>query len=347
MNQAPGRPPLRVALVQFKPKKADTRANLERVAGIVAQESPHADVVVFPEAALSGYFLEGGVAEASVTVEQMVEVLGTPPDGAADVVVGFYERWRRRLYNSAAYLEPSGDSWSVRHVHRKMFLPTYGVFDEARFVEPGRDVKAFETRFGRFGILICEEAWHSLPATILALDGAELLIVVSASPARDFAPSGAGRPANLDTWDRLAPAMASEHGVFVVVAQLTGSEGGKVFPGGSVAVGPDGQILVRGPLLEESVTVAALDASALDRARVASPLLSDLEQVIPQLQRSLDRVTGRGAEGDAGEEAEAPEVHHALSGRGEPTAADPHPPRSGRARPRPRARRADPGGVHP
>ena len=314
-----------MALVQFKPRKADTRGNMERVAAIVAEESPHADVVVFPETALSGYFLEGGVAEAAVEVEQLAEGLGAPPEAAADVAVGFYERWRRRIYNSVAYLEPAGERWSVRHVHRKMFLPTYGVFDEARFVESGPEVRAFDTRFGRFGMLICEEAWHSLTATILALDGAELLLVVSASPARDFAPSGAGRPANLDRWDRLAPAMAVEHGVFVAVAQLTGSEGGKLFPGGSVAVGPDGQILARGPLLEEAVTVAALDASALERARVASPLLSDLEQAMPHLQRSLDRVTGRGVAGsDEDEEpaVEPLEAHPALSGRGELLTAD-------------------------
>jgi len=297
---------------------------MERISRIVAEESPHADVVVFPETALSGYFLEGGVAEAALTVDELRSGLGAPVQGAADLVVGFYERWRRRLYNSVAYLEPAGGEWGVRHVHRKMFLPTYGVFDEARFVEPGREVRAFETRFGRFGLLVCEEVWHSLPGTILALDGAELILVVSASPARDFAPSGAGRPANLDRWDRLAPAMAMEHGVFVAVAQLTGSEGGKLFPGGSVAVGPDGQVLARGPLLEEAVTIAVLDASAMDRARVASPLLSDLEQALPHLQRSLDRVGGRAVAEERDEEAaaEAVEVHHALSGRGEIPAPD-------------------------
>jgi predicted amidohydrolase len=283
MNQDQGRPPLRVALAQFKPRKADPRGNLERVRRILAEESPHADVVVFPEAALSGYFLEGGVAEAALTSEQLTTWLGPPPEGTADLVVGFYERWRRRLYNSVAYVEPQGDAWVARHVHRKIFLPTYGVFDEARFVEHGSDVRAFDTRFGRFGMLICEEAWHSLPATLLALDGAELVMVVSASPARDFSPVAGGVPANLDRWNRLAPAMAAEHGIFVVVAQLAGSEGGKLFPGGSIAVGPDGTILAHGPLLEEAVTIAALDAAAIDRARDASPLLSDLEQALPHL----------------------------------------------------------------
>ncbi|MEX2049203.1 MAG: NAD(+) synthase [Gemmatimonadota bacterium] len=322
MNQDQGRPPLRVALAQFKPRKADPRGNLERVRRILAEESPHADVVVFPEAALSGYFLEGGVAEAALTSEQLTTWLGPPPEGTADLVVGFYERWRRRLYNSVAYLEPRGVAWGARHVHRKIFLPTYGVFDEARFVEHGSDVRAFDTRFGRFGMLICEEAWHSLPATLLALDGAELVVVVSASPARDFSPVAGGVPANLDRWNRLAPAMAAEHGIFVVVAQLAGSEGGKLFPGGSIAVGPDGTILAHGPLLEEAVTIAALDAAAIDRARNASPLLSDLEQALPHLRRSLDRITGHAVADDESEEgedteAEAIDFVPVLAGRGD------------------------------
>ncbi len=320
MNQDRGGSPLRVALVQLKPRKGDVAGNLARIGSMLAQQSGQSDVVVFPEAAPSGYFLEGGVAESALSTEGLIERLGPPPNDAADIVLGFYERWKRRLFNSAVYLEATDGAWVVRHVHRKIFLPTYGVFDEARFVEPGGDVRAFGTRFGRFGMLNCEDAWHSLPGTILAMDGAELVIVVSASPARDFSPSSSGRPSNLDRWDQLAPAMASEHGMFVVVAQLAGSEGGKVFPGGSIAVGPDGQVIARGPLLDEAVTHATLDGRALDRARFDSPLLSDLEQAMPQLRRSLDRVLDRSEatteEEDAAEEPE--DLPAALGGRGGP-----------------------------
>jgi NAD+ synthase (glutamine-hydrolysing) len=319
------RPPLRVALVQLKPRKADVAANVDMVRRIVAEQAVHADLVVFPEASLSGYFLEGGVAEVALTAERLGEVLGPTPDQAPDVVLGFYERWRRRLYNSAAHLTPDGESWKVRHVHRKLFLPTYGVFDEARFVEPGTEVRAFDTRFGRMGILVCEEMWHSLPPTILALGGAELIVVVSASPARGFGVGTGGKPENLERWEHLAPAAAVEHGVFVAVAQLVGSEGGKLFPGGSLAVGPNGRILARGPLLEEGVTLAALDASAIDRARVESPLLADLEQMLPHLQRSVEAAVGR-ADDDEDEDDEdlafaGPSAH--LAGTGETTPVDP------------------------
>jgi NAD+ synthetase len=313
-------------MIQFKPTKADVQGNLGRVKDLVTSQAAVADLVVLPEASLSGYFLEGGVAEAALTAERLAELLGPPAADAPDVVVGFYERWRRQLYNSAAYLAPSGQAWTVRHVHRKMFLPSYGVFDEARFVEPGTEVRAFDTRFGRLGMLVCEDAWHSLPATVLALGGAELLIVVSASPARDFSPRAGGMPANLDRWERVAPATAVEHGIFVVVAQLAGSEGGKLFPGGSIAIGPDGRVLARGPLLEEAVTLAVLDASEIERARTASPLLSDLQQMLPHLQDSLARARVRvdddedtGAEAVVAPEVEPVRLPSGLVGRGAPS----------------------------
>ena len=289
MTQWNGRTHLNVGLAQFKPKKAAVEANLARIRDVVDGHTGAVDLMVFPEAALSGYFLEGGVAEAARSASEVAAGLGDAGPGAPDVVLGFYERHKRRLYNSVAYLTPGETGYEPVHVHRKMFLPTYGVFDEARFVEAGRDVSAFETRFGQVGMLVCEEMWHSIATAILALGGAELIIGVSASPARDFTPNGEGRPDNLRRWDALAPAMALEHGVFVVVSQLVGSEGGKVFPGGSLAVGPDGQVLARGPLLEEGVTVASLESAAIDRARVESPLLADLEQALPHLQRALIR----------------------------------------------------------
>ena len=326
MSPTEARPPLRVALVQFKPTKADVARNVQAVCDIVLEHANQTDLIVFPETALSGYFLEGGVAEAALTVEQLIEMLGPPPVGGPDIVIGFYERWHRRLHNSAVYLEAGDGVWAIRHVHRKMFLPTYGVFDEARFVETGAELRAFDTRFGRVGMVICEEMWHSLPATILALDGAELLVVVSASPARDFTAGSGGRPANLERWEQIAPGAAIEHGVFVVVAQLVGSEGGKLFPGGSIAVGPNGDVLARGPLLDESVTVASLDASSIDRARIASPLLADLEHMLPHLRRSLEATQPRTgaseiedvseAERDRKIEGDARDGIRALVGRG-------------------------------
>ncbi|HIC53202.1 MAG TPA: NAD+ synthase [Gemmatimonadetes bacterium] len=320
MIRPPGGSQLRVGLAQFKPTKADVDSNLSRIREVVSEQVGMVDLLVFPETSLTGYFLEGGVAEAARSATEVAKGLGQPPEEAPDVVLGFFERHRRRLYNSVVYLTPGERGFEETHVHRKMFLPTYGVFDEARFVETGAELRAFDTRFGRVGMVICEEMWHSLPATILALGGAELLVVVSASPARDFTAGSGGCPANLERWEQIAPGAAREHGVFVVVAQLVGSEGGKLFPGGSIACGPDGGVLARGPLLDEAITIASLDASSIDRARVVSPLLSDLEQMLPHLQRSLDAtrpgVMALDVTDDSVAEGDPAQPISALVGRG-------------------------------
>jgi len=283
------RPPLRVELAQFRPRKGVVQENAGRIREAVVRAAGNTDLLIFPEASLTGYFLEGGVMEGALSAADVRTALGAPPADAPDLVLGFYERWRHRLHNSALWLTPHEGEWRVVHVHRKLFLPTYGVFDEARFLEAGHEVSAFDTRFGRAGLLVCEDAWHSLPPTILALDGAEMLVIPSASPARGFSP-GNGRPGNLQRWESLAPGIAAEHGLFVLVAQLVGSEGGKLFPGGSLAVGPDGAMLARGPLLEEAMVRVVLDGADIERARFQTPLLSDLEVMLPHLRGALDRL---------------------------------------------------------
>jgi NAD+ synthase (glutamine-hydrolysing) len=302
-DQGETRPPLRVGLVQFMPRKADVPENLDTVRSWIEREGSGHDILVFPESSLTGYFLEGGVSESAVSAEEVAAGLGSMGEDSPDVVLGFYERWRRGIYNSVGYFQAGRDGYLPIHVHRKLFLPTYGIFEEGRFADPGRDVLAFDSRYGRLGILVCEDMWHSLTPSILALDGAEVILVVSASPAREFR-EGMGRPQNLARWDALAQGAAQEHGVYVAVCQLVGYEGGKVFPGGSMVVGPDGSVLGRGPLLEEGIVSVALDGASIERARFDSPLLADLRQMLPHLQRALSRAEARGLSSVGEEDAE-------------------------------------------
>ncbi|HVO35757.1 MAG TPA: NAD+ synthase [Gemmatimonadales bacterium] len=289
---------LRLAVAQFKPAKGEYAANLKRIGGLLARLGERPDppeLVILPEAAMAGYLLEGGVREVAVTAGKLFEDLeaqrqtaGGPP---LDVVVGFYERWRDRLYNSAIYATLGGPAAGIVHVHRKVFLPTYGVLDEERFVEAGHEVRVFETRWGKAALLICEDAWHSLPTMVAALRGAQLVIIPSASPARGMAPGEEtiARPANVARWERIARSVAEEHGVWVAVAQLVGFEGGKGFAGGSVVVTPRGEIQARGPLWEEALIETPVDLGEIARARADQPLLADLETQLPHLLRSLER----------------------------------------------------------
>ena len=284
---------VRHAVLQFRPEKSRLRESLARLRAHLEALRPHApQVVVLPEAALTGYFLQGGVRELALTRHELLELLvgvyeKVGWEGVLDVVVGFYDRDEGAYYNSAAYLELPH---RVVHVHRKVFLPTYGVFDEERYLARGRRVEAFRTRFGRAALLICEDFWHSITATIAALDGAEVIYVPSASPARGFQ---GGYPENVARWRTLAQAVAAEHGLYVVVASLVGFEGGKGMSGGSLVVGPDGRILAEAPLFEEAALLFPLDRERIPPVRYDSPLLSDLEAGLPLLLSDLQRVLGR------------------------------------------------------
>ncbi|MGQ0537513.1 MAG: NAD+ synthase [Gemmatimonadaceae bacterium] len=296
-----------IALGQIRPRKGDVAANLARIGDLFAQIdqlSPRPDLLHLPETALTGYFVEGAVAELAMTAGTLAARLndayrGAVPahadvSGAAlDVIVGFYERWRDTLHNSAMYVRLSQASPRILHVHRKVFLPTYGLFDEERFVERGLEVRAFDTPWGRAAILICEDAWHSVTGTLAALDDAQVVFVSSAAPARGIHPRADGLegPATMARWERTLREIAEEHGVFVTFANLVGSEGGKVFTGGSLIVGPRGDIRVRARVWDEALTSATIDLGDISRARAALPLLADLRAIAPHVQENLRRVS--------------------------------------------------------
>jgi NAD+ synthetase len=121
---------------------------------------------------------------------------------------------------------------------------------------------------------------------IAALDGAQVVYVVSASPARGC---GGTQPANVAHWEDLIRRIADEQGVFVALAQLVGFEGGKGFPGGSLVMGPRGDVLIQGPLWNDALIMATINLQDLPLARADTPLLADLETMLPHLQRELER----------------------------------------------------------
>jgi NAD+ synthase (glutamine-hydrolysing) len=296
--------PLQLAVAQFSPIKGDYTANLGRLSDLFAQAdglTPRPQLLVLPESALTGYFLEGGVREVAVTAGVLARdvneaYLAAVGGGASlDVALGFYEVWQNKLYNSALYVTVGGAEPIVRHVHRKLFLPTYGMFDEERFVEKGREIRAFDTDFGRIALLVCEDAWHSLSGTIAALDGAQVILLLSAPPARGPWPQPNGVPASVNRWERLARDIAEEHGLFVALSNLVGSEGGKVFPGASMVMGPKGDLRVRGPLWEEAIVTTSMDLEDVTRARADMPLVADLEVMMPHLVANIARIEMRAA----------------------------------------------------
>jgi NAD+ synthase (glutamine-hydrolysing) len=292
---------IHLVVIQFKPRKGDYATNLARLTGIFSQIDslePRPDVAVFAETALTGYFVEGGVRDVALTAgafardlqSQYASAVSTPRP--LDVCIGFYEVWNNACYNSALYVTLGGDEPVIRHVHRKLFLPTYGLFDEERFVDSGFEVRAFDTDWGRAAMLICEDAWHSLTGTVAALDGATMVFILSASPARGVwrRKDEGSVPANLKRWERLARDIAEEHGVFVALVNLVGTEGGKTFSGGSIICGPHGDVRAQAALWDETIMTITLDPHDLTRARSDAPLLNDLQTMMPHLMRNVDRI---------------------------------------------------------
>ena len=294
-----------VAIAQLRPKKGDyahTLAHLGEVLEQLDAEGEPLDVLVLPEMALTGYFLQGGVAEVARSSEQFLEELAAlfrkttrPGRSTLDIVVGFPERRDSRLYNAVLYATLSREPGAsvIQHVHRKIFLPTYGVFDERRYVNRGRELASFETGSGRVGMLICEDAWHTITGTVLALGGARIIYIPVASPARGFTGEVV---TNVARWHRLAQSMAEEHAIFVVTSNLVGFEGGKGFIGASVVVNPAGEILVEGPIGEECILRASLDLDEIAIVRAGLPLLGDLESQLPDLLHALRHAASPHAE---------------------------------------------------
>lgn len=274
-----------VAVAQFTPKKADVSANLDRIAELVEQASDEgADLVVFAESIVSAYFLEGGVAEVAMSGSELLDALVKRCKRRVDVCLGFYEAEGGNLYNSAAYLE-LGEAPRLVHVYRKFFLPTYGVFDEERFVSRGHEIGVFDTRLGRMAILICEDVWHSILSAIAAVRGAQVVLVPSASPARGFAGEKIG---NLERYERMLTAISDEHGVYCVNAQLCGFEGGKGFVGGSMVTDPFGRVSAQAPIAEDHVLLATVDLDLVEIARSQLPLTSDLQSAWGDIQRIVE-----------------------------------------------------------
>ncbi|TFH44568.1 MAG: hypothetical protein E4H01_10825 [Lysobacterales bacterium] len=262
-----------IGLAQINTTLGDVDANLEKhLAFIKDARSQKVDLLIFPELSLTGYVLQDLTPEVARRPSSddpvFAELLKASMD--LDLVVGFVEAERRhRFYIAAAYLAGG----HVVHIHRKVYLPTYGLFDEGRFFAWGDSVRAFETRFGRFGLLICEDFWHASPPYLLWLDGAELLLLVSASPGRGIASGGRLESA---LWvERINQAYASLFTTFVAHTNRVGFEDGLNFWGGASVHDPDGKLLVRGPDHEEALTVAEIDLEHLRRTRTRLPLLRD------------------------------------------------------------------------
>jgi len=278
---------LNLALAQTNTTLGDVQANLDKHLSLIAEaKKGNADLVVFPELSLTGYVLQDLVPAVShrPTSDDPIFKHLLKASHDLDFVVGFVdEDSRHRFYIASAYLSGGG----VLHVHHKVYLPTYGLFDEGRFFAWGDTVRAFDTRFGRMGILICEDFWHASPPYLLWLDGADVMLFSSASPGRGLNDSEKLESAR---WvENVNRSYANLFTCFVVHSNRVGYEDGLNFWGGATVFDPNGERIAQGPYFEEALTYVTLDLNQLHRTRARLPLLRDerTSLVVRELRRIL------------------------------------------------------------
>lgn len=279
---------LTIAVAQVDPRVGDLRSNIEmhceRIEAAIAQG---AHLVVFPELSLTGYTLRDIAWDVALNpaTDPRLEPLRRLSQSIGIAFGCVVTAEDHGLYNAAVYLEQG----EVRHIHHKVYLPTYGMFEEGRYFAAGRNVAAFDTAHGRLGMLVCEDMWHVALPYLVAVDGAEVILSLTASPTRV-----GGDPADLDNrtvnheHHRVFARLLSVYSVF---ANRVGFEDGVNFWGGSAIFDPSGSMMSQAPLFDPSLIVGRLNARDIERARRFSRHMVDER---PELvQRTLRRILHR------------------------------------------------------
>lgn len=284
--------PIRVALAQMAPALGHLDANLERHHALLDEaRAGGADLVVFPELGLTGYQLQDLAAEVALRLDDSrLARLVRATDGLSAIVSFVEESADHRLFIAAALLEDG----EVRHVHRKLFLPTYGLFDERRFFAAGDLLRAVPSRLGvGLGIGVCEDFWHLTVPQVLALDGAQILVNISSSPGRDLAATNEVGLGTATSWRTLMRAYAQLTTSFVIFCNRVGVDESISFWGGSEVIAPSGASVFAAPLYDEGLYLVDIDPADIRRERIALPLLRDER---PELQvRELSRIVAERA----------------------------------------------------
>ncbi|MCY3916692.1 MAG: carbon-nitrogen hydrolase [Chloroflexi bacterium] len=279
---------IKIGLAQIYPKLGDVSQNLRVHLDVAAQAQERGvDLLVFPELSMTGYQVQDLVPEVALRADGgdpvFAQLLDASGDLGLDIVVGFvHEDSRNRFYIADAYL--SGGE--LLHLHHKLYLPTYAMFDESRYFAQGNSVRAFDTRFGRVGMLICEDFWHVSPPYLLWLDGADILILNSSSPSRGLNESD--RMLGTRWVEHVNQAYGSMFTSYILHCNRVGYEDGKNFWGGSSVVDPDGEFMTQGLYFEEALITQEIDLNQLHRTRARLPLLRDERPGL--VRRELGRI---------------------------------------------------------
>jgi len=276
---------MRVSVAQVSPKLGRVDENIEKAVEFVKEAiREKSSLCIFPELSLTGYTLQDLTFEVAITQEdeRLIPLLELSRE--IGIIVGLIEETEENLfYNSAFYIREG----KIQHVHRKVYLPTYGMFDEARFTAAGNRVDVFSSPVGKGSILICEDLWHFSTVYLAFLQGAKHIFALSASPGRGYREEGMF--GNAEVWMNMGEFYSRMTGSYFFFVNRVGTEDGFVFSGNSFVADPYGNIIARSSPFEEELLTVEVEDSLIRSARINLPLLRDErpEMVMNNLRRIL------------------------------------------------------------
>ena len=282
----------RVAIAQINPRLGDLQSNLALYEEKIRQAVKEgADLLLFPELSLTGYFLRDMVPNVALKLSSREISLLKKLSREVAFVAGLVEESSDyRFYNAAVYFEAG----EIRHLHRKVYLPTYGMFDEQRYFARGDRIRAFDSKFGRMAVLVCEDLWHSSTVYLAALDGALAILCPSSSPLRGIT-EGQGQDDNARYWEMINRTYSEALSLFMIFGNRTGFEDGVGFWGGSEILDPFGRRIIKAKYYDEDFIVGEVALESVRRKRTMAPLLrdEDLDLTINELMRIRGRPDSR------------------------------------------------------
>jgi len=279
---------MKVALAQISPKLGDVRHNLRLHMDYVQKaKKKNVDLLIFPELSLTGYTLKDLVEHVAIQPETdpMFKKLKALSQGIS-FVVGFVEEKERGIFfNSAAYITQG----KIAHIHRKVYLPTYGMFEELKFCAQGSNFHTFPTSFGKAGMLICYDFLHISSSYLLFVGGSELIIVISAAPGRGFSEDESYASARM--WELMGEAVSRFFQTYVFYCNRVGFEDGKSFAGGSYIFNPGGKLLAQAPYVDDHLLIRRIDLKDIRRFRKNRPYKRDEkpEVILEAFKRIIEK----------------------------------------------------------
>jgi len=259
---------MRIALIAARPKIGDKQANIETMKRFIEREK--ADIYVFGELFLSGYRCKDELRDLAepLSGDSIEEMRNVARDKKCCIVFGMplkEDEPKGLIRNAAILIHPDGKV----DAYRKWFLPTFGPFEEKIFFDEGEEIETFDTEFGKMGLIICYDLFFPEVTRALTLQGADLIVCISASPST-----------TRKYFERLLPARALENTVYMAYCNLVGPQEDLVFWGGSQIYNPLGDLVDRLEYFNEGILTCDLDFELVERARAIRPVIRDLRPEI-------------------------------------------------------------------